>query len=157
MPAPKYTAEQRDEALAMVPEFGQAETARRLGIPKGTIHWWSYKAGVKAGCAEKTRAAVAVATADNAARRARIAAALLDDVERLRDQFWSACEVYNFGGKDNTFNTAEINQPGFRDKQAIATTMGIFLDKSLALERFDADGGQGLAAVDEWLRSVLGK
>jgi len=102
-------------------------------------------------------AAAKASAADNAARRAVISSALIDDVERLRDQLFAPAQVYNFGGKDNTFAVEEINEPSFRDKQAIATTIGIFLQRSLELERFDSDGGRDEAALDEWLRTVLGR
>lgn len=157
MPASKYTEEQRHEALRLVPELGQAETARRLAIPRRTVCRWSSRAGVKSGREKKTEAARQHHIQENALLRAEMARDLLLVAQRLKNQLFAESLAYNFGGKDNTFNEAKLSEPSHRDKQALLTSIGIALDKSLALEKHDADGGQGIAAVDEWLRTVRGR
>lgn len=153
VPAPKYTEEQKAEALRLVQEIGQSETARRLDIPRGTVCWWATRAGLKSAGAEKTREATEAASAKNAALRAEIAAGLLQDAARLRAQLFSRSIAYNFGGKDNTFSEHELSEPGFRDKQAILTSIGIALDKAVMLERHDHDNGQA-AALDLFLDAL---
>jgi len=157
MPAPKYTDEQKRQALEMVPELGQSETARRLEMPQSTISSWCSRAGVSSNRAEKTRRASETNRADNAARRAVISQRLLQEVETTLGELRGEVTVYAFGGRDNDFSEAQASKPTPRDRQALITCVGIALDKSIALDRFDSDGGQGLAAVDEWLQVALGK
>lgn len=63
-----YTDAERTEALALYDEHGAAETARRLGIPIGTVASWACRAGASLH-AKDTSAAVA-------ANRSRIVAKL---------------------------------------------------------------------------------
>ena len=53
----RWTPEERDAAVALVAEHGQAEAARRTGVPVGTIASWAKRAKV-----------VAPASADRARR-----------------------------------------------------------------------------------------
>ena len=155
-----YTQEQKDEALRLVQDVGRVKAGKQLGIPVGTVSRWTTEAGVKAATtcqAQNVRAATEVRLADLADKRAELARGLMEDAARLRACLWSPSEVYNFGGKDNTFSTATVSNPSYRDKQAIFTSIGIALDKAVMLERHDADGNQGQAAVDEWLKTVLGR
>ncbi len=73
-----YTAEQKAEALAMYPEYGAAGTSRALGIPKGTLMTWAYRAGVKSHVAETMRVAQA---ASHAAFKARMTELLAEVAE----------------------------------------------------------------------------
>lgn len=155
--ARSYTQEERVEALRAYEEYGTSKAARLLGIPRGTINTWAHKAGARTERSENTRAAVEAKKTDNALRRANIASRLLDIAEGLAAELDDSVVVYAFGGRYNDFNEAKASKPQPRDKQAILTSIAIALDKSMALERFDAEGGQGLAAVDEWLRTVLSK
>ena len=143
--------------MEMVPELGQSETARRLDIPKSTVGLWCNKAGVYTHRSEKVRAAAEASAADNSVRRANISKRLLEEVETTLDELRGEVTVYAFGGRDNDFSEAKASKPQPRDRQALITCVGIALDKSIALDRFDSDGGQGLAAVDEWLQAALGK
>lgn len=152
-----YTQEERVEALRAYEQYGPRKAAKNLGIPLSTVCLWARKAGARTVRSEKTRVAVEAKVNDNALARAELAGLLLQDARRLRDQLFTSTVAYNFGGKDNTFAEHELPEPDFRAKQAILTSIAIALDKSMALERFDAEGGQGLAAVDEWLRTVLSK
>lgn len=105
----------------------------------------------RAQTAEATR----IAQLDAKGRRAQLALDLLEDAERLRKQLWEPCTVYNFGGKDNDFNEARINEPSFRDKREIMSAIGLAVDRHTRLVTVDNDV-QGLAAVDAWLSSMLG-
>ena len=66
------------------------------------------------------------------------------------------CIAHNFGGKNNSFAEHEIEEPTFRDKQAIMTSVAIAIDKSLKLEQHDASDDENKAAVDKWLAAVTG-
>lgn len=103
-----------------------------------------------------TAAATEAVMADAKAKRAKLAAALLDDAERLRLQLFAPCTVHSFGGKDNTFAEAPVERPPFRDQRDIMAAANTALMAALKLEQHDADV-QGLAAVDAWLRELMGK
>ncbi|MDG4832413.1 helix-turn-helix domain-containing protein [Solwaraspora sp. WMMD1047] len=92
---------------------------------------------------DRTTAAKATAAkqADARARRATLALGLLDDAEKLRGQLFTACTVYNFGGKDNTFEQALISEPSFRDKRDLMSAIGTAIDKAVRLDEYDADPG----------------
>jgi len=92
---------------------------------------------------------------DNAARRAALVSGLLDDAERLRGQLFAPTKAFNFGGKENTYAEVELDEPTFADKRHIAGAVRMLLTTSIDLERVDAQGDD-FAAVDSWLRSVVG-
>ncbi|MET0492905.1 MAG: helix-turn-helix domain-containing protein [Actinoplanes sp.] len=91
----------------------------------------------------RTAAATVAKQADAKSRRAALALALLDDAERLRGQLFAACTVFNFGGKDNTFEQALINEPTFADKRNIMQAIGVAVDRAVKLDEYDAGTGLG--------------
>lgn len=102
-----------------------------------------------------TKAAVEAHAVDAKAKRAALLANLLDDAARLREQIWAPHEYVDHGGKD--FDEARWIQkePTAADKLKLMQAAGIAVDKSLRLEQHDADV-QGIAAVDAWLRDMMG-
>lgn len=97
----------------------------------------------------KTAAAVAAHTVDMAARRAQLAQDLLDDARRLREQLWQPTTVFNFGGKDNTYNERELDEAPADIKRTLMQASTAALTAHLRLVDHDSDGGLGEA------RSVL--
>jgi transposase-like protein len=85
----------------------------------------------------KTAAATKAKQADNRERRARIASQMLDDVEKLQSQMFAPTLVYNFGGRDNTYNEHKLDQPSFRDKRDLATSIRQLMTTVLDTERID--------------------
>lgn len=100
-------------------------------------------------------AATAARVADGRARRAALAERLLDDAERLRQQLFAACTVYNFGGKDNTFEQALIDQPSFRDKRDLMNAIGLAIDRAVKLDAYDRID-EHASGVDAWLAAMTG-
>lgn len=144
MPAPKspkskYTAEQKAEALLRITAVGPSEAARELKLPRGTVCRWAKEAGIESDHSEKTREAVEAASARRAATRSRIADKLLAFVENSTGDIGSCVPVV----------TA-------RDKQNMLVAIGIALQRSLELERFDSDDRADKTALSEWLRTVRG-
>ena len=97
----------------------------------------------------QTSAATEAKVADAKARRAALQLHLLDDAEKLRLQLWKRTVAFNFGGKDNTYNEHELDQPTFADQLKIMQATGIAVDRSLKLAEHDSDGA-------EQVRSLLG-
>nr|WP_119589820.1 helix-turn-helix domain-containing protein [Streptomyces scabiei] len=68
-----------------------------------------------------------------AALRADTAVDLHLDALRLTQQMWEPAVVFNFGGKENTYNEREVNEPPTVDKKNLMAAAGIALEKSLKL------------------------
>lgn len=92
----------------------------------------------------QTENATRARVADMAAQRAEKSALLLADVDRLRERAWSPYQV--------VVNTSEgpeivtLKLPPLRDTQAAYTSIGIAIDKHLAIERHDSGTGAEQAA-----------
>ncbi|MFE9645305.1 hypothetical protein ACFYO0_14550 [Streptomyces sp. NPDC006365] len=78
---------------------------------------------------DATRARVA----QLAEKRAILADALTDDALKLTEQVWQPATIYNFGGKDNSFNFEYVDEPPAIDKKALMSAAGIAVEKSLKL------------------------
>lgn len=102
-----------------------------------------------------TKHATAAAVVDNKARRAAISRKFLEKADKLLDQMEQPHLVFSFGGKDNSYNERTLDAPPTADIRNLMTSAAIAFDKHMAADRHDSDD-QGLAAVDEWLRTMLG-
>lgn len=86
------------------------------------------------------QAATAAKVADARAKRTHEMNALLDDAKRLRLQLFAPCIVHAFGGKENTYNQAELDRPPFADQAKIMQAYSLAIDKSIRLDVHDGDG-----------------
>lgn len=89
-------------------------------------------------------------------RRAMLAEALQDDAERLTEQLWRPAKVFNIGGSGNTYTEKEVDEPPADAKKALMASAGIAIEKSLKLVPPEREDTEGLAAVDQWLRGMIG-
>lgn len=89
----------------------------------------------------RTKAATEAKKIDARARRAALSLALLEDADRLRQQLWKPSLIFNFGGKENDYNSRTIDEPTFSDKAKIMQSVGIAVDRSIRLDEYDADPG----------------
>lgn len=96
---------------------------------------------------DATRARVA----QLAALRADTALDLHLDAMKLTQQMWEPADVFNFGGKDNTFEKRTVNEPPASDKKNLMAAAGIALEKSLRLVPPADDSGVDAA------RSLVGQ
>lgn len=85
---------------------------------------------------------------------------LLDDAVRLRKQFWQPVRVYKFGGKDNDFNSEQLDEPDFDGKLKLSTTISNLVDKTISIGRQDMEEEAGskaaiVALVDAMTQEVL--
>lgn len=134
---------------------GRNEIARRLGRSGRTISVEAAAMGLSFDRAEMTEAATRNRTADLAEQRAILAQALTEDALRLTEQIWQPAKIYNFGGKDNDYNERDVDEPPADAKRALMGAAGMAIDRSLKLVPVETDQ-QGLAAVDQWLRGMMG-
>lgn len=140
-----YTAEEKAAALKQYQEYGVAETARRTGIPKGTISSWAVSAGLESSARETTRAACEAQSLNFKARRQRIAERLLTQAEGYLDRMEDPEEYQTLARVEGS---EESIRPGFipsKDRQHEATAFAILIDKEKILTERDDDGGKSEA------------
>lgn len=124
--------------------------ARELNLSGSTVSRIVAEAGRSFDRAE-TRAATVAAVDDARARRARLAADLLADAERLRAQLWAPITLGAFGGRDNTWNEVRLAEPPPAEKRTILAAVHSAIRDHIELVRVDA----ARAEVDQ-VRGVLG-
>ena len=113
------------------------DIAREIGRAAGTVTKIARQLGLSFD-RTATKAATEAKVADARDRRANLAVALLADAERLREQLWRSCSIYNFGGRDNTYNEVLVVEPPFADKLKILQSVNIAVDKALRLDEYDS-------------------
>lgn len=150
MPASKYTEAQRAEAIELYRTEGPSAVAKKLGILKGTVTKWAKAAGVETVSVATTRAGTEAASAYAKRRRAELATLLLEDAHRLRKQLWEPAIVHAFGGKDNTYEEHQLDEPTFVDKKNIISAVSTAVTSVTRLEDYDksaADTSSGAVSV----------
>lgn len=155
MPRPPIDPAVRD---AIIADFGTDKArnaiARDHGVSPSTVTKVAQEVGHEFDRAA-TKHATQAAVVDNKARRAEISRKFLEKADKLLDQMDQPHLVFNFGGKDNDYNERTLDKPPTADLRNLMTSAAIAFDKHMAADRHDNDD-QGLAAVDAWLRTMLG-
>lgn len=90
-----------------------------------------------------TKRATEARETDNRARRAQLAADLLDDAQRLRQRAWSTYTQHV--ATRTSVEVVTLDLPPLAEVRNAYTALGIAVDKSLALERVDSDDGADAA------------
>ncbi|MER5213691.1 helix-turn-helix domain-containing protein [Streptomyces sp. NPDC002838] len=129
---------------------GRNEIARLTGRAQRTVSVICAEEGLVFD-ASMTEEATRHRVAQLAALRADTAVDLHLDALKLTQQMWEPAVVFNFGGKDNTFRSREVEEPPAADKKALMTAAGVALEKSLKLVPPADDAGADDA------RSMLGQ
>jgi len=130
--------------------------AERTGVSPASVSKIARDMGVEQPKRSQTKKATEALRADLAARRAEISKRMVDAAERALDDMESPAKIYNFGGKDNTYNEREVPRPPTGDQRNLMIIAATALDKHRMLDQYDAQ--QGLAAVvDDWLGDMLGR
>jgi hypothetical protein len=156
MPGAPVTEADREEIRRLHGEgLGRNEIARQLGRSGRTISVHAADMGLVFDNAEMTETATRNRRAQLAARRMDLAEDLQTDAERLTEQMWQPSKVFNIGGKDNIYTAEDVPEPPADAKRALMGAAGMAIDRSLKLVPVETDQ-QGLAAVDQWLRGMMG-
>jgi transcriptional regulator with XRE-family HTH domain len=113
--------------------------ARELGVAPSTVSRWA-KGEELAFDRAQTAAATAAHTIDLAAGRIRLAEKMLDAAEGMLDRIDEPYLVYNFGGKDNTFEEHELDSAPVEVRRSIIVTAGIAFDKLTRIVERDGTG-----------------
>lgn len=130
--------------------LGRNEIARQIGRGQRTVSVIAARLNLsfdRTATEEATRARMA----DLAEKRAILADALTDDALRLSSQVWEPSVVYNFGGKDNTYEEHLVDEPPAADKRALMAAATAAAAQSVRLVPPAADAGAQEA------RSMVGK
>ncbi|MHB1403869.1 MAG: hypothetical protein ACYCXE_05055 [Thermoleophilia bacterium] len=120
-----YTTAEKEEALALYAEVGQAKAAKQLSIPPGTIATWALRAGVKSIAPQKMEEANKANKLRNENRREAVKEKLLERVDLLLERM--AAPQIDFKGQQA--RKVEYPVPPAKDTLALATGVGILIDK----------------------------
>jgi transposase-like protein len=142
------------EAACREPGATRNGVARQFGVAAASVSGIAKRAGITFD-RSRVKAATEARKVDLAARRSELAAGLLDDVAKLRGQLFAKTTLHAFGGKDNTHNSVDLDEPLYADKLKIVQAYGAAIDRHLKLDAHDSDE-HGLAAVDAWLKGMIG-
>lgn len=140
-------------------KYGRNEIARRNYVGNATVTRIAEEEGLDPSAKSRvTQSATRAVAVETKARRERLKAELLGDVERLRVRAWSEWtkEVLTRTGKKTTLR-AEL--PPLPEVQAAYRSIGIALDSFFKLEALDTTGSTTQDARDFLmdLRDQLGK
>jgi transposase-like protein len=114
--------------------------ARKHGVSDRVVRKIADENGITdAWSRAQTENATRARQADVRAQRTELKAVLLDDVRKLRERAWSPYTYYERGKEGPEKVTLDL--PPLGEARNAYTAIGIALDKHIALERIDSDGG----------------
>jgi hypothetical protein len=128
------------------------EIARRFDRGAGTISRIALAEGLSFERTAEAASASAARSADFAQRRSILRDRFLDEAAQLLDQLHKPHVV--IGWYKGVAFEHELPEPDARSKKDLAIAAGIFVDKAVRLDL--ADDESSFAAVDVWLRDILG-
>ena len=124
------------------------EMARRIGTSSSVLQRRLNHLGISGGGdRSQTEAATRARITDAKAKRAALLVDLLDDAQRLRKQLWEPSLVFNFGGKDNTYEERTHDKPTYSDQLKIMQATGAAIDRSIKLNEVDSDGAEAVRSL----------
>ena len=150
MAAETFHGKRGHAARALVDQgLGCNAIAKALGVSPATISRWAVTEGVEFDRAA-TKAAVKAHTVDLAAARIRLAEKMLAASEKMLDDIDGEYLVYNFGGKDNTYEEHTLTSAPVEVKRSIVVTAGITFDKlTRIIERDNGGLEQAVGVLDQ--------
>lgn len=123
--------------------------AKEMGCSPSTVSRWAKGEGLTFDRSQ-TAAAVAAHTVDLAAGRVRLAEKMLAASEAMLDKIDEPYLVYNFGGKDNDYNSRVLDSAPVEVRRNIVTTAGITFDKlTRIVEKSDTGLEQAAGVLDQ--------
>lgn len=126
--------------------MSQNKMAKELGVGRTTVASWSKRLGLSFD-ATATVAMSARAGVDLAAGRIRLAEKMLAAAEKMVDGIDGEYLVYNFGGKDNTYEEHVLSEAPVEVKRNILTSAAIAFDKITRIVEADPDIGTAETAI----------
>lgn len=130
--------------------------AKQVGRSGDTVSRIARDVGHRFGRSNSLRAQEA-RSAYCAERRADIAAAATERAEQVLQRMEGPHRVFNFGGRDNTFNEEILDQPPVDAQRAMAQTIRDLMRTVIEIHRLDTKADEGVSDVDDWLRHQMGE
>lgn len=121
--------------------------AKDLGCAPSTVSRWADREGLEFDRAQ-TAAAVKAHTVDLAAGRIRLAEKMLSASETMLDKIDEPYLVYNFGGKDNDYNSRVLDTAPVEVRRNVITTAAITFDKLSRIVERDGSNDEALGLLD---------
>lgn len=139
---PRITDAQRAEVLRLhATGKSRNDIARTVGISAGSITNICRNAGLTFD-RSSTKQANEARQVDLAAARIRLVQKMLDRSERMLDDLDGTYLVYNFGGKDNTYEEHTLARPPVEVQRNAVVTAGITFDKLTRIVERDSGGSE---------------
>jgi len=124
--------------------------AKKLGVGVATVSRWAKAEGLSFVGRARAKAAQEVREFDMAAARVRLAQKMTANADKALDSLDGPFLVYNFGGKDNTYEEHLLDEAPFSARREAQAIGGIAFDKlTKALE--SVDDPDGLKPVESML------
>ena len=143
--AKPLTDDEREEIIGMIRAGRSARSiAAETGRSTSTISNVAKSIGHQFGRANLARAQDA-RRCYSAERRAEIAARLVDESALLLDQLHGQHLVFNFGGKDNTYEERTLDEPPVEAKRALMQSVRDGMRTVLDIARLDEKADEGQA------------
>lgn len=117
------------------------EIGRTIGRSGRTISRLAQELGLSFERSGATAKATEARKADGAARRAQLHVDALDAAQKLMAQMFAPALVYNFGGRENDYNSTTLEEPPFADKRNIANAIQALAGTALKLAEYDKAAG----------------
>lgn len=146
----QITDAQRDQVLKLHTQgLPRNEIARQVGISAGSVTNICRDAG-RSFDRSGTKHATEARQIDLAAGRVRLAEKMLAASEAMLDRIDDEYLVYNFGGKDNTYEEHRLESAPVEVRRNIITTAGITFDKLTRIVEKDNGGlEQAVGVLDQ--------
>jgi transposase-like protein len=120
----------------------RGQIARDHDVSTTTVSKVAKDAGIEQPFSrEQTKNATEAAVADNRALRAQLSHRLLLKANDFLDQIDQPHIVFNFGGKDNTFEQRTLPKPPTGDIRNLIVSAATAIDKHIVIDRHDSGAG----------------
>lgn len=155
--AKPLTDHERQEILDLLASGKSCrQIAAEVGRSNDTVSRIAASVGHSFGQSNLARAHEA-RSAYSAERRALLAARFTEAAEKLLAQLEQPHVAFSFGGKENTYAEHTFDEPDAATKFTLVRGAREAMRTVLDIDRHDNRAEDGLAAVDAWLRDMLGE
>lgn len=155
MPA-KISDAERQAIVDLLPSgMSAAKIAKQVGRSIQTVSRIAQAEGHRWGDTNLAHAHEA-RSAYSAERRAEIAARFTEECDRLLDELHGEYLVFNFGGKDNTFEERTLVEPPTEAKRQLIQAAREAMRTVLDIDRHDNKGDTVGSAFDAFLERMMG-
>lgn len=154
----KYSARRDPKVVGKVMRLARQgkscrEIAKAIGFSRQTVSLIAKDKGHQWGVVNTKRADEA-RRAYSAERRAGQVLALAEKLDGVIGRIDSAYTVFGFGGKDNVFNSEQLERPDAKATNELASACYRITATMKQLHDFESGSDESMSAVDEWLMAL---